>query len=422
MEFEELLEKLPKNKENGKYILNDEYVEQIFKKFFSKNSEERTYAQCFVLEGICGEDVSNIDMSELSPEYFKMMTFDSETKFSQEQINKFQPNKIIEQGKNFLNVKDNDGLHNKGINGEGTTIALIDTCFDSSIEEYEGRVIQHLVIENVEGKINFREYSKEDGDGPHGETTASLAVGKECGVAPKAKMYLFGIDAYSWPEGPEQTKTAWTEAKAAMLKYLEKEKIIPDAISMSADYETLPEAQNALQWLKENGCNLLDSREFWSHLTLGRTNEKGEIVLDKWVKTIYENEIQYDKNSEMGKRIEAQKEKGKNAIIMPFAGRTSIHTGKSGKPTEKYNGSFCGASYAIPQIEGLFLLERQINKDISFDEFIGKLRNPEKSTQMLGSETLKEQEDTASKKFVEQEMEQQLKELENEQEIAEKGR
>lgn len=43
----------------------------------------------------------------------------------------------------------------------------------------------------------------------------------------------------------------------------------------------------------------------------------------------------------------------------------------------KYNGSVCGASFAIPQIAGLFLLSRQIDKEIRFNEFIEIIKNPQ---------------------------------------------
>ena len=41
----------------------------------------------------------------------------------------------------------------------------------------------------------------------------------------------------------------------------------------------------------------------------------------------------------------------------------------------KYNGSLCGASFAIPQIAGLFLLARQVDKDITFKDFIKNVRD-----------------------------------------------
>lgn len=53
---------------------------------------------------------------------------------------------------------------------------------------------------------------------------------------------------------------------------------------------------------------------------------------------------------------------------------------KSGedKVVYKYNGSVCGASFAIPKIAGLFLLARQIDEKINFDEFVDIIKNPER--------------------------------------------
>ena len=146
----------------------------------------------------------------------------------------------------------------------------------------------------------------------------------------------------------------------------------------------------------------------------------------------------------------------------------------------KYNGSVCGASFAIPQIAGLFLLSRQIDKEIRFNEFIEIIKNPqmvnkdgmnyinanelikqveknrmikmmemektiffhdqksdtffkdkstgvytvppqEKNTKELGKETFNEQKDTEEKREVEQKIAQEIRELESEQEITEKG-
>ena len=143
----------------------------------------------------------------------------------------------------------------------------------------------------------------------------------------------------------------------------------------------------------------------------------------------------------------------------------------------KYNCSVCGASFAIPQIAGLFLLSRQIDKDIRFNEFINIIKSPqmvnkdgtnyinanelikqveknrmikmektkffhdqksdtffkdkstevytvppqEKNTKELGKETFNEQKDTEEKIEVEQKIAQEIRELESEQEITGKG-
>ena len=124
----------------------------------------------------------------------------------------------------------------------------------------------------------------------------------------------------------------------------------------------------------------------------------------------------------------------------------------NGKKGYKYNGSVCGASFAIPQIAGLFAIARQIDPLILYNEFIEIVKNPErlnsegmmyvdseeivkkiqersktkgeileeteslKNTQTLGRETLEEQRDTSEKLVVVQDMAQQIKDLENEQE------
>lgn len=90
-------------------------------------------------------------MSDLSLENFRRLTFDSNTKFPCTQIDGIVIDELaknlIEQGKNFSNA---DSLHKKGIDGRGTTIALLDRYFDSSIEEFEGRVVKHIVFERSE--------------------------------------------------------------------------------------------------------------------------------------------------------------------------------------------------------------------------------------------------------------------------------
>ena len=53
----------------------------------------------FLRSGLCGKDVSNVDMSELSTDMFLRLSFDQKTVFSKEQIEKFNPSKILENGK-----------------------------------------------------------------------------------------------------------------------------------------------------------------------------------------------------------------------------------------------------------------------------------------------------------------------------------
>lgn len=343
-------------------VIDDQYVEQEFQRIDEEIiSGSKNVDFSLILEGLCGKDVSKIDMNNLSLENFKRLTFDSKTIFSDEQIKKFHPEKLLEQGKSFSNGMER--LHIEKIDGRGTTIGIIDSCFDSTIAELKGRVVQHIVFEKLDGNdfVSHREYREEDGDGFHGKTTACLATGNECGVAPNAKMYLFGI-----AEG-----TSWAEAKEAILKYIIENNINLDIISMSADIGTSKEGQEILDKLENQGCTFLDSSKFWKDFSWGRISENGEaVLLDEMMKTMCD--MQYDENSKGGKVLKNIP----NTVILPCTGRTSLQIGK--EKVYKYNGSVCGASFAIPQVAGLFAIARQIDPSIRYDEFIEIVKNPEK--------------------------------------------
>lgn len=127
-------------------VIDDKYVEQQFIRIASEIvSGNKNADLSFILEGLCGKDVSKIDMSNLSPANFRRLTFESETIFSAEQIKKFYPQKILEEGKSFSNGMER--LHAEEIDGRGTTIGIIDSCFDSAIAEFDDRVVQHIVFE-----------------------------------------------------------------------------------------------------------------------------------------------------------------------------------------------------------------------------------------------------------------------------------
>ncbi len=324
------LSRLPINKD-GKYLINDEYVNSEFEKIARQIASMNIEDVSFILEGFCGNDLSNIDMSMLSQDSFKRLTFDSNTKFPEniDLMPKFIKELIeqgkfksfsdyvensINHGKNFSNISEETTDDGKKIDGTGTSIALIDSCFDSSAKEFDDRVIKHKVVKKKDGKIIFSDYEKENGDDFHGKTTASLATGKKCGVAPNAEMYLFGIS-----EGMD-----WSEAKEAVLKYIKEEAQkgnmkIPDIISMSADKETTQEAKKALDWLNDKGCTFLDSQIFWKHFLWGRTENDREVKLDELMQSI--SKMPYIKGSKAEDVI--NKIKDIISVVVPCTQRTS---------------------------------------------------------------------------------------------------
>lgn len=361
-----------------------------------------------LIVGLCGEDLSNVDMSGLSPEMFKRLTFDTETKFPEDpkmQVKGINPQEIIEQGKFSNTLKE---LHKKGINGDGTTIVLIDNISNSQVSEFEGREVVNIVFkQNEDGTISYEEYQKykeeeenkekekqeEDDDkfdNYHGKTTASLATGNKCGVAPETKVYLFGI-----AEGTDREK-----AQELILKYINENDIIPDIISMSADTKISEEAKTIINELKEqHGCAFLNSKEFWEDFLWGRiSNDAKGVVLDELFKEVLNEakDKKYDESTTPGRTITKACAnvfgKESDMAVLPCKEVTCLENGKEG--VYKYMGSFCGASFAIPQVAGLFLLARQIDKSISYDEFIEIVKNPEREKDGMMyvdfKETLKE--------------------------------
>ena len=374
------LEKLPII--NGKRVLNDDFVNDQMKKIAIEiGNENEDPDLSFILEGFCGDNLEDVDMSGLSPETLRRLKFDSNTRFPDMQIEGISISEFVEnlinQGKSFSNLIEGDESQ-KEIDGTGTTIALLDTYFDSSIKEFEGRVVKHIVFTKgkngeVVTNVAFDRDNKDIqdrrdvfleryGDGPHGNTTACLAAGNECGIAPGANLYIFSVG-----------DVGWDKAKEAMLKYMKVNMEIPDVISMSADIKNTKEAENILkEFCNDYGCIDIDSSKFWRDFLWGRISKDGkEIEIDGLMQEVIEG---YDKYPENGRARKVIDNIDNSSIVLPFTQRTTVHYGEDRKPIYEYNGTLCGASYAIPQIAGLILKARQQNKSISYEEFVNYIR------------------------------------------------
>lgn len=354
---------------NGKRVLDNKYVEEELKKeakAFASGKENTG----FCLRGLCGRnDVSEIDMSNLPIEMFKRLTFDTKTTFSQEQVEKFHPFDIIKQGKQFGNIKESK------IDSNETTIAIIDRFSDISAKQFEGRTITvyrvskdgvEEVQSNEEGIYLEHASVEEDGleNGYHGNTIASLTVGKECGVAPKSNVVLFHIDGIG-----NQA------AQDFVLKFIdensEKEGFtIPDIISVSAKTDI---SDHTLEELEKLGCAFINSDIFMRNFTWGRSNDGNKLVRDEF--------IQYTIDAFAADRGIDINEKFSGNMLIPVTGRTSSYINDDGEEVYKYNGSFCGNSFAIGQVAGLFLKARQVDKSISYGNFIKIARNTAKTNE-----------------------------------------
>ncbi|MDR1664292.1 MAG: S8/S53 family peptidase [Clostridiales bacterium] len=119
-----------------------------------------------------GMDASSQDLSMINPD---RISFSTQTVFGAV-AKTFDPEAILERNKNpGLGIR---ALHERGITGEGVGIAIID---------------QALLLEHEQYKDNLMLYERihcgDDGAKMHGPAVASIAVGKDIGVAPGSKLY-----------------------------------------------------------------------------------------------------------------------------------------------------------------------------------------------------------------------------------------
>lgn len=121
-----------------------------------------------------GTDASGLDFSG-ERDLLKSVTFDSSTGFPEALPDGFLPEESMEIGKNpGLGIR---ALQERGITGEGVTIAIVDQGLNTDHPEYGENVTAYELL-----------HCLDEGAQMHGSAVTSIAVGKTCGVAPGAKV------------------------------------------------------------------------------------------------------------------------------------------------------------------------------------------------------------------------------------------
>lgn len=349
-----------------------ELVENFASKFVKGIEPDSTVFN----QGFDEGDLADIDiqLSEENIERFKSLikrlTFVKEA-FSDKQREELGIDDIIEQGK-FSKKMEN--LHKTGINGVGTSIGIIDSCsgIDKS-EEFDGRDVESIVIyKNDDGVLAYGGDEKEDRDDFHGKTTATLAAGNNCGVAPKARLYLFKL-----ANGVKRE-----EARDIILQYIKRYEIELDVLIDPSYNKKSEEFQKSLDKLTENDpkrkkCVYFSTEDCWKNCIWGRYSGTGtELVEDEIAKEII-NQATKTKNSEEGMedRLKVVQEND-DKVLIPCTGMTSLQ--EKFKNKDKYYGSVCGASFPTTLLGSLFALGRQINSNITKDNFFEIMRNTAK--------------------------------------------
>ncbi len=119
-------------------------------------------------------DASAFDLNAISD--FNDVSFNTNTIWPAQLPQGFDPNKILELNKNpGLGIR---ALHEQGITGAGVGIAIIDQALLLEHEQYKENLMlyERIHCRGLEAQM-------------HGPAVASIAVGKDVGVAPGAKLY-----------------------------------------------------------------------------------------------------------------------------------------------------------------------------------------------------------------------------------------
>ena len=120
-------------------------------------------------------DVSRFDLQN-EGDILSGVTFDSATRWPEKLPEGFDPDQIMEIGKDpGLGIR---ALHEKGITGKGVSIAIVDQALNPEHIEYADNLMNYELL-----------HCCDSGAQMHGSAVTSIAVGKSCGVAPDADVY-----------------------------------------------------------------------------------------------------------------------------------------------------------------------------------------------------------------------------------------
>ncbi len=312
---------------------------------------------------LCSLDCSQMDLSAYDPQFIE---FDEKTKWPTDKAKMpkdFDPKAVMEQGKDTgLNVKK---LHKQGITGKGIRVAIIDQPL-ASHKEYNDQLVHYEEI-GVEEDIQLlkKEHpeisldSFEPKGSMHGSAVASLLVGKECGVAPEAELYHFARYLARNEKGEE---TCENEAKA-----LERILQINKKLPKEERIQVVSISWNAMADPKFHGYERF-------HKVAEKLIKQGVFICD--VGCSAHNKLGqkmdfFGANREMNgnpndSSIYSVRSFFKDSLLFPRAQRTTACPQGNDMYVHYGNG---GESWRVPCTAGMFALARQVNPDITPEQF-----------------------------------------------------
>jgi hypothetical protein len=200
------------------------------------------------------KDLSNMDL-EVNIDELKLSNFSTATKWPSNLPEGFNPNKIIELGKNpGLGVRK---LHEKGVTGKSVGVAIIDSAILKEHIEYKDSLKLYKQVHSLDLTPSM-----------HGAAVASVACGNNVGVAPDADLYYINTNYYNIASksGNMETDFSWfAQAVDEVLeinKTLEADKkirVIAAAVGASPKDKGYEDFVSAVERAKKDNIFLITS-------------------------------------------------------------------------------------------------------------------------------------------------------------------
>lgn len=297
----------------------------------------------------CDKDL-NAEQQKMVYDGAPCITFNSNTIFPSMMPKDYDPATIIENGKNpGLGVRS---LHENGITGAGIGIAIIDTVLYTGHPEYKDQLALYEEIH----------VTSDEGAQMHGSAVVSIAVGKNCGVAPGAKLYYWGGDLM---------KDAYSEGLAVAIdRVIEVNKNLPQnekirVISISKGFINRDEAGikeflAAVDRAKKANIFVVTTTTYQSYNWLNQDNNFGGLG-----KIDYTGDPDQLSTYTLGLREQGQPNDYISRLLVPMDARTTADF--TGDGYVFY--SEAGNSWVTPYVAGLYALACQVNPDITPKKF-----------------------------------------------------
>ena len=297
-------------------------------------------------------DVQKIDFNKHIAA-LKNIDFDTETVWGTQLPKSFNPDTILESGKNpGLGIRD---LHKQGITGKGVSIGIIDQSLAIDHDEYKGKV---RLYESLHGHGVYNSM--------HGPAVASIAIGNTTGVAPDAKLFHIECNFTDIDdEGNQEVNlTYMAEAIHRMLdinKQLSQEdkiRVISISRGFYKDDKEIAGSQEvyeAIEEAKKEGIFVITTSTSENYdLTLFGLGKK--LGADPDDLTSYER-ADFLKDAYVSERT----------LFVPMDGRTTA--GFASKDSYAYYAKG-GLSWACPWLAGMYALCVQENPGLTPEQFI----------------------------------------------------